>query len=470
MTNKFISALTTKDDLTENLMSTHSRSGSAVLDMFFKLGGSRDLPEDEIIKIFINAFSEDKLLALKSLFYNRDIREGQGERRSFRIIYKWLCENYPEIAEMNLILIPAFGRWDDTFVALDTPVENELLSMIVERLLNPNTSKLLKKWLPREGKKNDIIAKKLMKLLGISPRSYRKMLSSGTDVVETKMCKNEWNKINYNHVPSIASKKYRKAFYRHDEERYSAWVESLSKPESGNRIHAGAIFPHDIVKGYAFESKINGTLEAQWKALPDFVQEGVNFIPVCDVSGSMRGLPMEVCVSLGIYLSQRNKSVFKDSFITFSARPKLQLLTGKTLYEKIRQLETAHWDTNTDLEAVFRLILNQSLKNSVPKEDMPKNIIIISDMQFDMCIHSPTDTGMEMIRRMYLESGYDLPNVIFWNLRTSKGVPVKFNEQGVALISGFSPSIMKNILGGEANPMAIMLNTLNSERYACVTL
>lgn len=462
-------AITTKDTLTENGMPTNSTTSNPVLDFFFKMGGwGNSDHEKEYDVVFTKAFRFDPMLATKALFYHRDVREGQGRRSSFRHLFNLLCRIAPEVAIKNIPNVPFYGRWDDLFAALGTDVEIFALRFIWKGLLSKDA--LCAKWMPRENKKFGNIAKMLMKRFELTPRQYRKLLSYNTKVIETLMCSNKWSLIDYNKVPSQAMSKLKRAFSRHDKERFSEWLNELSKPDSTDKvakINAGAIYPHEIIQRH-LGSNVE-LMEAQWKALKDFVTNDRKFLPVCDVSGSMRGEPLDVCVSLGIYLSERNKSIFKNGFITFSGRPTLQILSG-TLYERIHQLKTAHWEMNTDLEAVFKLILNKAVESNVSQEDMPDDIIILSDMQFDACIRSPGDSALEMIRRMYREAGYRLPNVIFWNLRTSSGVPVKFNEKGVALVSGFSPSIMKSVFGKSVDPMEILKNTLLSERYERVTI
>lgn len=476
--NKFFDALQTKDELTENAMPTHSTSGSYLVDLFFKMGGTRNVSPDNLIPWLIRSLNEDTLLTMKAIFYNRNIRGGQGERRSFRIFWRYICQNYPEYARSNIENVPHYGRWDDLLAGLQTPAEKYILEFILFSLKNGD--KLCAKWMPREStptskKKYGEIAKYLMKNWGLTPKQYRKLLSGHTEVVENLMCENEWGKIDYNKVPSIAIFKYRKAFGKHDNERYLEWIESLKKKDSTAKVHADAIFPHTIfqpilraVTGWQ-RKRIDKSeldfLQAQWDSLPNYIPDGESFIPVCDVSGSMNGLPMEVCVSLGVYLSERNKSIFKDGFITFSNRPQLQILNGSNLYEKAIELVQAKWDMNTNLERVFNLILNKAVQAGLSQKDMPRNILILSDMQFDRCVQGGNQTAMEMIRNKYKEANYEVPNVVFWNLRTSIGVPVKFNEAGTALVSGFSPSLMKNLLNGELNPLKIVMRTLNDKIY-----
>lgn len=469
--NEFFNQLLTKDTFTENAMPTHSTSGSALVDMFFRMGGSRNLSRNDLAGIFTSAFFEDQLRAVKAIFYNRDIRGGQGERRSFRVFYRFLCENHPEIAIKNISNVPKYGRWDDLLVALYSPVETYVVEYIYGALASGN--KLCAKWMPREGKSMDSVAKRLMELWNLSPRNYRKLLSGNTEVVETLMSNREWSQINYSHVPSVAMSKYRTAFYKHDGERFDDYLNAVEKGEE--KINASAIFPHDLVakylSGYYWSNPpIDKAVELQWQNLPNYMPEGKMILPVCDVSGSMMGLPMEVCVSLGIYLSERNVGPFKDGFITFSNRPKLQLLTGTTLRDKVKQLSTADWAGSTNLEATFKLILDSAKRGNLSPEQLPDTLLILSDMQFNQCVSNHNDSAMEMIRRMYAEAGYTVPNIVFWNLRTSHGVPVKVNESGVALVSGFSPSIMKNVLSKDLNPLSVVYQTLDSERYSSVVV
>jgi len=483
----FWDAMTTKDTLTENDMPTHSYSGSFLLDYFFKVGAARQSSPNDIISWFNGAFSEHPLNAVKILFYNRDIRGGQGERRSFLIVAKYLALVHPQIYLRNLQFIPEFGRWDDVW---KTGLFNETTEKLVANFLYESLNNGLNgKWLPRENKQFKIYAKELMKLWQVSPYQYRKMIVEATkpETVETQMCKNEWPQVNYNAVPSIAIKKYRKAFNKHDHDRYEAWVTSLSKPESGNKINAVAIFPHDIVKAVFKEipvlslnfSHINTSsitlemLNQQWKALPNYGTVD-NTLVVSDVSGSMfcdNNTPIAASLALGIYFSERIKSKsFRNIVITFSRNPKFHKISGDKLVEKIASMYHTDWGENTNLEAVFRLVLEQALKNKLEPENMPANILILSDMQFDECVQEPNNTALEMIKRMYNESGYKIPNVIFWNLRTSVGIPVKITDSGVIVLSGYSPASMQYVLSGEMNPMSILNRVLSNERYSKITL
>jgi hypothetical protein len=480
MNNRFLQAMRTNDMVTENGMPTHSTSGSYLVDLFFYMGGCRQQPEYDLIRKFSASLNEERLLTMKALFYNRDVRGGQGERKSFRTLINWLAKADPNLIYKNIWLIPEYGRWDDLFALMDTPLEDIVLDMLALELENKN--RLCAKWMPRENKSHEDWAKKLMKHMHLTPRNYRKLLSSATDVIETSMCKNEWWDIEYAHIPSVASNKYRKAFLRHDYETYSKFIEKAIKGEV--KVHADAIYPADIVKkipwGWSYWGNSNipdslskaeqDAIQAQWISLPDYMPKGKKILPVCDLSGSMEGEPMDVSVSLGIYLSERNIGPFQGMFITFSEHPTFQYIQGANLYEKVRFIRKNNFAENTNLEAVFKMVLSKAVESNLHQDDLPDTILIISDMQFDQCTGRMSDNAYQMIVRMYREAGYNVPNIVFWNVSSKGGVPVKCNTNGTALVSGYSPSIMKSVLCGEMNPLAIVNKTLNSERYSKVVI
>jgi hypothetical protein len=457
----FFNAMTTADTLTENAMPTHLTSGSFLLDWFFHMGAMRARPEGEILLRFQRAFAEDRALATKSLFALRNIRGGMGERRAFRVILKWLAEHYPEIVTENMHNIPHYGRWDDVLATIGTPAEHLALSFIFAALMDGE--KLCAKWMPREGKKNGRMARYLAKAFEISAKQYRKLLANNTEVVESLMCRNAWGEINFAHVPSVAYSRYRKAFARHEPDRFSEFIASVEKGEK--KVHADAIFPHSVVSNLYSWSDREGwrAAEAQWKNLPDYGPP-TGTLAVCDVSGSMSGEPMDVSIALGIYFSERLDGPFKDMICTFSYQPEFVRLSG-TLQQKYQTVANAHWAMNTNLEAVFDLILRQATKHNLPQGQMPKNILILSDMQFDQCIRNPGDDALTMIRRRYGLAGYEIPQVIFWNLRSSIGTPAKADDSDVVLLSGYSPALMRSVLGGKVNPYQIMLDTLNHPQY-----
>ena len=466
---KFVDALLTEDAVTENGMVTHSTAGNACVDLFFHIGAARDLSDDKVIALFAPALQEDALTALKILFYNRDIREGQGERKVFRTIAKYLADSHTDVLRLNVALIPEFGRWDDVLELFGTALESDALELIKAGLAADNA--LCAKWMPRKGPN----ANTIRSFLGVAPKTYRKKLvklCKEGNVVEQKMCAKKWSKIDYNQVPSKAANQYRKAFGRNDKERYGEYLEGLEKGKT--KVNAAAIFPHDIVRPYlGYSPGDDKLLNAQWKALPNYLEgNDKGIIPVCDVSGSMSGTPMEVSVSLGLYISERNVGAFQNAFITFSSSPKVQFISGKTLHDRVLQLARADWAQNTNLEKTFAMLLKHAVDNKVKAKDMPGTILILSDMQFDQCSKEPTNTAMDMIEREYADAGYRCPNVVFWNLRAvADQAPVKFTKKGTALVSGFSPSILKSILANKGlTPLSIMEETINKERYSKVVV
>ena len=448
-----------EDTLTANGMVTNSTSLNSNVDMFFLAGASRNMSEKDIEVLFQKAIVENPLIALKLMFWARDPRGGAGERRFFRICSKFLNKNYLSHLEKNIKYVPEYGRWDDIF-ELD---EKIVFPLIKEGLDNKNG--LLAKWLPRQS----TFSNKLRKYLGLTPKEYRKLIVGLSNTVEQKMCAKEWDAITYPHVPSVAMNKYRKAFLKNDESRFNEYITLVH--EGKEEIKAGVLFPHQLYQAYK-KGENKAAVEAQWINLLDYMADSnERIIPVCDVSGSMtmgNGLPMDVSVSLGLYISERNKSIFKDAFITFSDRPQMQYLKG-SLYERMRQLETADWGGSTNLEAVYKLILNKAVQNRISEDEMPTKILIISDMEFTT---NGSDSALKMIQRMYSEAGYKMPELIFWNVNGRLGnVPAKFTSKGVGLVSGFSPAILKSILQGKIDsPEGLMLRTIMSERYQPITI
>lgn len=508
-TDAFLSAMLTDDTRTENGMPTHSTSatsnvpnGAKVVDLFYKMGGARKMDQRVVESLFAEAYGDDALLATKAAFYHRDIRGGQGERASFRTIFGWLARYDVQTAIVNIPNVPFYGRYDDLFAALGTPAEEAAMDYFASKIWQGDA--LAAKWAPRITNAKDMakraqvsaLRKALNREIGKSGAmglaKYRKLVAGKAVTVEQVMSRREWAAINYSHVPSLAIKRYRKAFAKRDTERYAAWAAALTQapeeraPEFKDvKVNASAIYPYDIVRALIGrgENQVERpdtatlqALEAQWKALPNWMagSESQRLLPVIDVSGSMfdSGSPraVDVSVSLGLYIAERNVGAFKDAFISFSKAPTLHVLTAPTLRDRIAQvLPTVGY--NTDLEAVFRQILMHAQRHQVPASEMPTGIVMISDMQFDACVSRNDDDALAMIDRMYQDAGYTRPNVIFWNVRTSSGVPVKVDQRGTALVSGFSPSIMKAVLACEdMTPKAVVLKTLNGARYEAVVL
>jgi hypothetical protein len=353
--------------------------------------------------------------------------------------------------------------------------KEQLRSILQKQISEAN---LAFKWAPREKSSKRKEANELMRTLQMSPRQYRKFLANNTSVTEQAMCAKEWNSINFSHVPSLASARYQKAFSRNAGEAYSAYLRELQKPQTERdpkvKINAGAVYPYDVLK-----SVVRGNAavaDEQWKALPNYVGNA-RIMPMVDVSGSMGSLrystgsvqPIDVAVSLGLYLSEKNTSDFKDMFMTFSGSPKLEILKG-TLSQRVAQLERAHWTMNTNLHAAFEEILRVAKRGGVSQEDMPQMLLILSDMQFDSCTRFD-DSAQQMIARKYAEAGYNIPRIVFWNLSPygNSNTPVRFDDRGVCHVSGFSPAIMKSVLSVEDledfTPHNIMVRTLMNDRY-----
>jgi hypothetical protein len=439
----------------------------------------RGQDKQRLIATFSKAFNEDPKRAMKLLFWARDVRGGAGERQVFKDILVYLAENHDLVLRPNLHLIPEYGRWDDLLVLVGTYLEKEAMTLISDALINENG--LCAKWMPRKG----AVAEKLRKFTGMSPKQYRKSLVGLTNVVETKMCAKDWNSIDFGKLPSVASARYQKAFGKNAYESYSAYIASLVKGEA--KINAGAVYPYDVTKSLNYGN--SSVANEQWKALPNYM-EGANdmILPVVDVSGSM-SCPaggsksvtcMDVAISLGLYISERNEGPFKDAFITFSSKPQLQVLSG-SLNDRYTQMSNSDWGMSTDLEATFKLILDQATKHKLSQDKMPNKILILSDMEFNAAVSSGgystrfkatswNPTAQQMIEQMYADAGYKVPQIVYWNIQSRNGgVPVAFDTQGTALVSGFSPAIMTSLLGGDIeSPQQIMDKTILSERYAPV--
>jgi len=457
--------------LTDNGMVTNPTSLNKCVDLFFSIGSMRGKSKDKVVNLFNEAYNENPLVASKILFWVRDVRSGAGERQTFRDVISFLTTNSPQTVRKNIGLIPEFGRWDDVLVLLGTELEDDMFSLIKTALSNGDG--LCAKWMPRKG----VVANKLRKLFRTTPKQYRKMLVGLTNVVESKMCAKDWEKIDYSKLPSLASSRYQKSFNKNDNERYNEYKKCLQ--DGTAKVNAGAVYPYDIVKSINMGGDTIVS-EKQWESLPNWMEGSVErILPVVDVSGSMGvevgGNPnlscMDVAVSLGMYISERNEGSFKDAFITFSNNPQLQYLTG-SLSERLLQLRRADWAMSTDLEAVFNLILHQAKMNNVPEGNMPTKILILSDMQFNQATRRDSLGAQSMIEAMYEEAGYTKPNIIYWNLNAKGGnFPVEFDKNGTALVSGFSPSILKSLLGGKnMTPESIMMDTVNDDRYSVVTV
>ena len=466
--NKLLEGLKeeTSLDFTDNGAVTYNKSGSRLLDFFAQAGAMRNKPK-EAVNLFALAFAENKLLAIRALFYLRDVRGGQGERELFRNCLQWLGENETDTFEKIVEHVSEYGRWDDLF--FDNPICFQLIDkQLASDNVSPNPS-LLAKWLPTinaSSENTKAKAKFIANKLSLSSIEYRKLvrgLRKKIKTVEEKMSINKWQDINYSTVPSKANKIYKNAFLRHDNDRYSSFIEKAVKSET--KINASTLYPYEIYD--SAKKDYSATLEALWNQLPDYTN-GKNAIVVADVSGSMMGRPMSVSVSLALYFAERNKGVFKNHFITFSGKPEIQEILGSTLKQKINNLEASDWGMNTNLQAVFDLILKKAIETNCVSSDLPETIYIISDMEFDACVSG--QPNFELIKSKYASCGYKMPSIVFWNVNASgKNLPVRHNENNVALVSGFSPVIFKVAVENKT-PEQVMLDTINSDRYSKIVL
>lgn len=470
---------------TENGALSKSTTKDSVLDFFSKCGALRGKCDDAV-RYFEEAFRADETLSLRALFYMRDVRCGQGERENFRIIIQWLAKNHKEAILRNMIHIPVFGRYDDYYSLVEIPeVSNDVLTIMKEQFESDisfckedkNVS-LLGKWLKSENtssKESRRLGKITRKFFGLSSSEYRKslvLLRNKINIIETLMSQNKWSEIPYEHVPSRAMKLYTKSFSKRDAERFKEYLEAVKKGEK--KINSSTLYPYDIVHrllGNSVEEQELESLQAQWSSLPDYLEgsEEKNGIVVADVSGSMYGTPIEVAISLALYFSERNTGIFKDYFMTFSDNPELIKVHGNNLKEKIENISRANWDGSTNIQSVFDLILRTAVKNKTAEEEMPSKIFIISDMQFNYACSCNDKTNFEIIEEKYKAAGYKRPVLVFWNVRASSDSPVTKDENGTFLVSGCSPSILKNAMNTKAvTPMDLMLDVLNSERYSMI--
>ena len=453
-----ISALTTDDAFTANGAITNSTTDSKLLDFFANAGSLRNRTESEILRMFNDAYFENPSLALRMLLWVRDCRGGAGERRTFRIIFNSLS---PRDKNRIIHKVPEVGRWDDLW---KKQANNEVVRTLTPDLLsflsNNLQNGLLCKWLPRKGKLFDA----LVKYNRTTPKELRKTLVSNTQVVEQLMSSRRWSEIKYSAVPSKAMSNYARSFSKRDGVRFSEYMQKVEKGEA--KINASTLFPYDVL--LSLNKNAESVVNAQWNALPSYYSDE-NILVVADVSGSMGDFksntlcPIHASISLAMYTAEKNTGLFKDYFITFSSKPKLQKLSG-TFTNRVNQLQRADWSMSTDLVAVFELLLTKAVKHSLTDQDLPTKIVIVSDMEFN---HAVTNiSNFNEIKRQYESHGYAIPQLVFWNVNGRAGnVPVKMNDKGVALVSGYSPSIIPSILGESISPMAVMLKTLNVERY-----
>ena len=470
---------------TANGAVSNASTMSDCLDFFATAGALRNADDEEIVTRFIRAFAEDKDIAMKILFYARDIRGGLGERRAFRVILKYLAQNYPETVIKNIGNIAEYGRYDDILSLMDTACEQEATAYIKAVLTDDMKSmqaqdsvSLMAKWLPSvnaSSKETVRLAKKIAKAMKMSDASYRRMLSAlraYIKILENNLREKDYT-FSYEKQPSKALFKYRKAFFRNDGERYSAFISKAMKDPSV--MKTGSLTPYDIVNSVirnrsGMASSERKALDTTWNALENYVNSG-NTLAVVDGSGSMycscfATQPAAVAESLGIYFAERNKGAFANCFITFSSNPRLVEIKGKDIFEKVRYCMSYNECSNTNIEKTFDLILNTAVKNRMKQADMPSRLIIISDMEFDCCASDASMTNFESAKAKFAKMGYKLPQVVFWNVNSfTRQQPVRMNDQGAILVSGMSPQIFAMLKDDKLDPYSFMMSVISSERY-----
>lgn len=462
---------------TANGALTHHSSLNPCVDFFFAAGSSRG---KNIDSTFMQAFRSNPEIALRTLLWMRDIRGGAGEREQFKRLIKVLINN-GAFEERLFPLIPIVGRWDDLEIFFGTQFEAAACKLWTDAIVAGNG--LAAKWAPRKDKKG---AKPLRKFIGLNEHEWRKLVVSKTDVVETKMCKREWDNINYSHVPSQAMTKYMTAFYRNSPE-FIKWKEALSAGDPSVKVNAGAVYPYDILRSLPNGSRAGGwsgmttkvndpVMQTMWESLPDYLQgNDERMLPIIDVSGSMmdkipnqQATCMDVAIALGIYISERNTGIFKDYCMSFSDHPRMYRLNG-TLADKHNQvISSENIGYSTVLKAVFSTLLNQAKKFNVPAEEMPTKLFVVSDMEFNSAFHDGRSiTNYDAARKEYAKYGYELPQIVFWrvNTKVNSNVPVTVNEHGTALVSGFSPAILTSLLGNNLTPEKVMMDAVMKDRY-----
>jgi hypothetical protein len=481
--------------LTENgAFAYDSTAQGALLDLFSQIGALRPRTDREIESKFAAAFREDKLLATKMLFYAGDIRQGGlGERRTFRVCLRWLADNHPEIVNKNIELIPYFNRFDSWFVLCGTKCEKLMWENVAKTLAADmkayNASvgtkhvpvSLLAKWMPSENtssEKTRQMAVKAQRALQLTPRKYRRMLSAlrkHINVTERMMSAGEWAKIDYAKVPSYAMHNYGSAFAKHDYERFDAYLKSVKKGEV--KINASVLYPYDLVEKYMNTREVgtyygdcfvahneNAVVEAQWKAMPNYLTKPVNAVVMADVSGSMRGRPMATSIGLATYFAQHNTGHYHNQYLTFTSEPKfINIREGASLLECVKKVAEAGVGYSTNLEKAFMAILDTATFYKVPNNEMPKALVVISDMEIDKYMRPGRHWDfLDVMRKRFANYGYKLPKIVMWNVNARKDTVLSQSED-VIFISGQSASSFKSLCQNLDGITAydLMLQTLN---------
>lgn len=450
---------------TYNGAPTIKHSGNACLDLFALIGSARNHPAG-VVQAFARAYASDSALALRILLWARDVRQGAGERETFRNLLHWLERAHPDVAAavVRSGVVQALGRWDDLLGLQSAHVWPEVLAQVRAALARGD--KLAAKWMPRQGR----VAAKLRADLGLDAKSWRQLLSAGSHTVEQLMCAGAWSSIRFDHVPSVAAARLHHAFRAHESERYSAYLEAVK--EGRQTMHAGTVFPHDVVRAAVVDDE---AATVQWTQLPKPKLAG-NALLVCDVSASMtvqvsgNTSALDVCVALGLLLSESLPEPFANQVLTFTESPSWHRIKGQTLAERATSLRGARWGGNTDFRAAFELILSKAKEARAQGVEfqLPETLLVLSDMEFDRA-GVRGKTNLQVMQSRFADAGFPCPRLVFWNLNARVGNLPAGSQPGVALISGFSPRIAELVLSGrlaEYHPEILMREAVCVPRYA----
>ena len=484
---------------TLNGAKTHGSTGDACLDFFAVAGGMRYRSTADQIRLFERAYIETPELAMKLLFHLRDIRGGMGERKLFRTLLRHVAFTWPESARKNVDYIAEFGRWDDVLCLLGTPAKKQAVQVIKNQLAEDEAAlhrreageedahiSLLAKWLPSDNtssRRTRMTAQKLIAALGMTAKEYRSLvtaLRARIGLAECHLTRKQPERINYEAVPAQAMLKYRSAFHRHDDSRFTEYLADVSAGEKV--IHADTLFPYEILRPF-FANRCTSIQDAQaadvleqlWSYLPGTVGN-VNAISVVDTSGSMYWtrnektlVPALISQAMGIYCAERCRGLFHNHVITFESTPHLVEIHGSTLRDKLKYIHSLRWGFSTNLEAVFDLILRTAVDNDVKQNELPSVIYIFSDMEFNCCMRNADKTVYDSARELFEAYGYEMPAVVFHNVNSwQMQTPVTAHTRGTALSSGAGVHTMAHKFDGNITPMEHMLRVLNSERYAMI--
>ena len=516
--NKFMNGLIDENNFTftENGALTHKTTKSGLLDLFAMGAAYRSRSDEDVILLFRKAFQEDPTYALKCLFYIRDVRGGQGERRFFRVCVKDLARNEKDALLRNLKQIPVYGRWDDLYALVGTPCEKDALAFMKEQLaldVQCKTPSLLAKWLKSENTSSAdsrMLGNKTRIAFGMSHKQYRKTLSilrERINVLERLMSAGKWDEIEFDKIPSRAGMIYKNAFARHDIERMKSEKEDIVSYEdfakdTTTKVNAKVLYPYECVAEAVKAAQVRGggydwfgrpianpasadtnraMVNKYWDNLADYFNGATfNGLAVVDTSASMRGstasAPINVAISLGMYCAEKAKGPFAGHYVSFSRSPRLVKVEGVDFVDKVKRIYDTNLCENTDIEATFDMLLETAIRTGCKQSDLPQNIIVISDMEFDSGTTGSywgrsrsfnKETLMETIEKKWNAHGYKMPNLVYWNVAARQdNIPMTVKD-GVSFVSGFSPSILEQVMTNKT-AFDLMYEVLDSKRYEAI--